>query len=153
MLRWTLMTTADRSSDMSFELNSERRGNFLHFQVTGTNTAETVLAYMAAIQETCNEQDCFRVLIEENLEGPRFDEMEVFALISEGSPDALGVFEAIAYVDAQQDFDVVKFAETVAVNRGIPIAAFSSVSDAENWMRHRSEDASGQDIFMRGDED
>jgi len=138
---------------MPFELTSECHNNFIHFRVTGENTAETVLAYMAAIRETCGHQDCFRILIEENLEGPRFDEMEVFALISEGSPTALGVFEAIAYVDAQQDFKVVKFAETVAVNRGIPIAVFESVADAENWLRHRSDDQSGQDIFFRDSDD
>ena len=32
---------------------------------------------------------------------------------------------------------MVKFVETVAVNRGIPVAVFGSVEDAENWIcRH-----------------
>jgi len=137
---------------MPFDLTFENRGNFLHARVTGSNTPESVKGYMNGVRLECEKRDCFRVLIEENLEGPRFDEMEIFALISAGSADARGFFEAIAYVDAQQEFDRVKFAENVAINRGIPIAVFGSVQDAENWLRHRSEDASGEDIF-RGEQD
>ena len=105
---------------------------------------------MFAVRDECERQGCFQVLIEENLEGPRFDVMEIFALINSGSSDALGIFEALAYVDAQQDFAKVKFAETVAVNRGIPVAVFDTVEEAANWLQHRGEDATGEDIF-RGD--
>ena len=135
---------------MSFELVCTEKSGYLHAVVTGANTPESVMGYMNRIREECLRQDCYRVLIEENLEGPRFDEMEIFALITDGSADSLGFFEALAYVDVQQDFEVVKFAETVAVNRGIPIAVFSSVADAENWIRHRHDDQSGQDIFTGG---
>ena len=139
--------------DRNYQVDIRRHGNYLHAVVTGPNTAETVVAYMGDIRQACDANDCHRVLIEEKLEGPRFDEMEIFSLITEGSSDALGFFEAIAYVDEQQDFEVVKFAETVAVNRGIPIAVFSSVPDAENWLRHRREDAPEQDIFTGEDRD
>lgn len=133
--------------DTHYQLDIDRNGTFLHAVVTGPNTAETVFGYMAEIREACEAHDCRRVLIEEQLEGPRFDEMEIFSLISEGASDALGVFDAIAYIDEKQDFEIVKFAETVAVNRGIPVAVFTSVADAENWLRHLREDAPGQDIF------
>jgi hypothetical protein len=133
--------------DTDYQLDIDRNGTFLHAVVTGPNTAETVISYMDEIREACEANDCHRVLIEEKLEGPRFDEMEIFSLISDGASDALGFFEAIAYIDEQQDFEVVKFAETVAVNRGIPIAVFSSVADAENWLRHLREDSPEQDIF------
>jgi len=136
---------------MSFELKIENKGNYLHAQVTGTNSPQSVVGYMNAIREQCEEQNCFRILIEENLEGPRFDELEIFTLISAESADALGFFEAIAYIDAQQDFDKTRFAESVAINRGIPVAVFGSAEDAANWLRHRSEDQSGEDIF-RGDD-
>ena len=136
-------------SDKPYQLDIDQQSSFLHAIVTGPNTAETVAGYMGDIQDACNERNCHRVLIEEKLVGPRFDEMEIFSLISDGAAEALGVFEAIAYIDEQQDFKVIKFAETVAVNRGIPIAVFSSVADAENWLRHRPEDAPEQDIFTR----
>ena len=132
---------------MSVTVNIEQRENFLHATVTGPNSPESVLAYMARIQAACQANDCYRVLIEERLDGPRFDEMQIFSLIQEGSPDALGFFDALAYVDEQQDYERTKFAETVAVNRGIPVAVFSTVDAAEDWIRTRSESASGQDIF------
>ena len=121
---------------MPYKLQVDNRDTYLHATVTGENTPETVKAYMQDIRDECEKQDCFRVLIEEHLTGRRFDEMEVFSLISEGSADMLGFFDALAYIDEQQDFNVSKFAETVAVNRGIPIAVFSSVADAKNWLRH-----------------
>ena len=39
----------------------------------------------------------------------------------------------------------------VQVNRGIPVAVFSSVEDARNWLRHRSEAADEQNFFVDGD--
>ena len=132
---------------MTYEVTFDRRANFIHAVATGSNTAETVFEYMNDIREECEKQSCYRVLIEEKLDGPRLDEMQIFDIILKGSPDALGVFEAVAYIDEQQDFEVVKFAETVAVNRGIPVAVFSSIADAENWLRHRPEDGTDHGIF------
>ena len=105
---------------MSYELNFDRQPNYIHAIVTGQNTAETVVQYMTDIQSECKKQDCYRVLIEENLEGPRLSEMEIFNLVSKGSSAALGFFEVLAYVDENQQFAMSKFAETVAVNRGLP---------------------------------
>lgn len=134
---------------MTYEVKVDRRANYLYARVTGPNTAETVLGYMRDLRRECETSACFRVLIEEKLDGRRLDELEIFSLIAEGSAEALGVFDAIAYVDEQQDFEIVKFAETVAVNRGIPVVVFSSVADAENWLRHRAEDSPGTDIFLQ----
>ena len=40
----------------------------------------------------------------------------------------------MAYVDVNGDSGLMRFAENVAVNRGIPIQIFSNVSDAEKWL-------------------
>jgi hypothetical protein len=74
------------------------------------------------------------VLIEERLEGPRLSTMGVFQIASEGSSQGRGFFEAIAYVDVNAEGDLMNFAETVAVNRFLPVRVFSSVSDAEKWL-------------------
>jgi hypothetical protein len=58
----------------------------------------------------------------------------VFQIASEGSNRARGVFKAIAYVDMSAKGDLMKFAENVAVNRGLPVRVFSSVRDAEKWL-------------------
>jgi hypothetical protein len=57
----------------------------------------------------------------------------------------------VNFCNTSQQFKIAKFAETVAVNRGIPIAVFSSVADAKNWLRHRSESADEQKFFVDGD--
>jgi hypothetical protein len=44
------------------------------------------------------------------------------------------MLEAIAYVDVNGASDLMHFAETVAVNRGLPIAVFSTIADAETWL-------------------
>jgi hypothetical protein len=45
-----------------------------------------------------------------------------------------GCFEAIAYVDVNAEGDLMKFAETVAVNRSLPVRVFSTVGEAERWL-------------------
>ena len=129
---------------MSYELSIEKRDNFLHATVTGTNSIETVLGYMNDVKARCATLDCYRVLIDEKLEGPRLDEMEILTLISEGSAEAAGFFDALAFVDDQMESDLSRFAETAAVNRGIPMATFSSVEDAEFWLRRQHADQSGE---------
>lgn len=121
---------------MSYEIAFEEKPNYLHVTVTGENSRENVAAYLADLRNECKKRDCYRVLVEERLVGPRLDVMDVFAIASEGSIDALGEVEAIAYVDAHAG-DLMGFAETVAVNRGMPVAVFHTVADAEQWLRQQ----------------
>lgn len=132
---------------MTYEVKFDQHFGYIHAVATGDNTADSVLGYMNDIKNECERTDCYRVLVEENLTGPRLDEMQIFSLIDKGSSDALGFFEVLAYVDQQQHFEVVKFAETVAVNRGIPVAAFNSIEEAEYWLKHREAEKDAQDIF------
>jgi hypothetical protein len=141
------------SPGMPYTLTYDRRPTYLHALVTGTNSVATVTQYMNDVRSECEKQDCYMVLVEEKLDGPRLSEMEIFSIISEGSPGALGFFEALAYVDEQQAFEISRFAETVAVNRGIPVAVFSSVADARNWLRHRATDSERQNVPPDGSED
>jgi len=130
---------------MSFEVTFEDRHDYLYVRVTGPNSPETVVGYMKRVRKECDERNCRRILIDENLDGPRLDLMEIFALVAGGSQEALGFFDAIAYVDEKQDMESVRFAETVAVNRGIPAAVFASVEDAEDWLINGRGNDSGAD--------
>jgi hypothetical protein len=60
--------------------------------------------------------------------------LDVFKIASEGCSRAKGRLKAIAYVDVNAEGDLMQFAENVAVNRGFPVAVFSSVADAEKWL-------------------
>jgi hypothetical protein len=130
-----------------YRLSFERHPRYLHATVTGTNSRDVVMRYLADIKRECEKQDCYSVLIEERLDGPRLQTMDVFAIASEGSMRALGVFHAIAYVD-QLMGDMADFAEMVAVNRGMPVRFFRNAEAAEKWLEAQEEGVREQDIFL-----
>ena len=121
---------------MSCKVNFEQRADYLHATVTGTSCRESVKQYIDEVLAECKKRQSTRLLIEECLEGPRLDGMDVFAMASEGSMRALGFFEAVAYVDPKMG-NLKDFAESVAVNRGLPIALFFSVAEAVQWLQEQ----------------
>jgi hypothetical protein len=121
---------------MSCEVTFEQRPTYIHATVTGTSSRQSVEQYIKEVLAECKKQQCSRLLIEECLEGPRLEGMDVFAMASEGSMAALGVFEAVAYVDPKMG-NLKDFAESVAVNRGLPISLFFSVEEAVQWLQEQ----------------
>ncbi len=118
----------------SYNLTIIQKPTYLHAIVTGLNTKETVMSYLREVSRECALRDCSRVLIEERLEGPRLDVIDVFEIADVGSSRALGSCRTIAYVDVNAEGDLMKFAETVAANRFLFVKVFSSVRDAEKWL-------------------
>jgi hypothetical protein len=119
---------------MTYELTITQKPTHLHAIVTGKNTKENVADYLRHIRSECISRNCYRIFIEERLEGPRLDTIDIFELAEQGSIESFGVFQAIAYIDENAAGDAMQFAETVARNRGIPIRVFSTVTDAEKWL-------------------
>jgi hypothetical protein len=119
---------------MSYTLTISQEDDYLHAIVTGANTRENVMSYLQALQRECLARNCFRVLIEERLEGPRLRTMDVYQIASEGGRQRMVVRE-IAYVDVNAEGDLMKFAETVAANRGLPVRVFRSVDEARTWLQ------------------
>jgi hypothetical protein len=119
---------------MSYKLTVHEKPTYLHAIVTGLNSRETVQRYLQELRTECIARGCFRLLLEEHLEGPRLGLMDVFTIASEGSNQVSGMFKALAYVDVNAQGDLMQFAETVAVNRRVPVAVFSNVEDAEQWL-------------------
>ena len=79
----------------------------------------------------------FRVsylLIEERLDGPRLNTMDVFSIASDEGRKALGTMKAIAYVDINAEGTLMKFAETVAIKRSLPVRIFATIAEAEGWL-------------------
>ncbi len=126
----------------SYKLTVNQTSDYLHAVVTGTNSRDNVKSYLEEVLRECMQRGCRRLLIEERLDGPRLDTLGIFQIASEMSAQAQGVFEAVAYVDVNAVGDRnLRFAEDVAVNRGLPGRMFSSVGDAERWLR--GEDGGG----------
>lgn len=130
---------------MSFHIEYEEHPAYMKAKVTGTNSRETVAAYLREVRRESKRRGRSYILIDERLEGPRLDAMDVFAIASNGSMDALGELDAMAYVDREMG-PMAEFAETVAVNRGMPVAVFSNVAEAEEWLLEQTS-VSGAKVF------
>ena len=117
-----------------YDLEFIQKPTHLHFIVRGQNTIENVKGYLAQVLKECIARGCDRVLIEENLQGPRLGTFDVFEIASEGRSWTQKAIRRIAYVDVNAVDDQMKFAENVARNRGLPMAVFSSVATAETWL-------------------
>lgn len=119
---------------MAYQLKIEQKPGYLHFTVTGRNSPDTVASYMQEVIQEVAARRCPRVLIVENLEGPRLGTMEVFSMVTAGAKRYHGMLEALAFVDLNAEGGVMRFAEDVAVNRGIPVRVFRNVEGAEKWL-------------------
>lgn len=119
---------------MSCQLTITQKPGYLHCIVTGKNSMENVAAYLQELARECEARNCFRVLIEEHLVGRRLETWDVYQLVSDGSARNLGKFQAMAYVDVNAAGELMKFAETVASNRGLPMTMFTTVPEAESWI-------------------
>ena len=119
---------------MAHQLTIQQEPHFLHVTVTGTNNADTVASYLDELRRECIARRCYRLLIEERLEGERLSTFPVYKVISEASERARGLLHALAFVDVNAQGQTMEFAETVAVNRGIPVAVFKTVAEARAWL-------------------
>ena len=119
---------------MSCQLKIVEKPTYLHAVVTGPNTMESVVGYLRDLMRECEARQCFNVLIEENLTGRRLETWDVYQIAADASAQARGVFRAVAYVDVNAHGELMKFAETVANNRGVPMTLFATVAEAERWL-------------------
>lgn len=119
---------------MAYQLQIVEKPTYLHAIVTGDNSAASVTGYMQDLLRECEARQCYNVLIEEKLKGRRLETWDVYQLASEGSARSRGMFRAVAYVDVNASGDLMKFAETIANNRGLPMSVFTTVGEAELWL-------------------
>jgi hypothetical protein len=119
---------------MPYQLQITEKPNYLHAVVTGKNTLDNVTGYLKELLRECETRQCFNVLIEERLEGRRLETWDVYQIASDASTPARGLFRAVAYVDVNAGGELMRFAETVANNRGVPMRLFATVAEAEAWI-------------------
>jgi hypothetical protein len=119
---------------MGYNLTIQQKPTYLHAVVTGDNNRENIVRYLEELLQECAARRCTKVLIEKRLEGPRLAISDIFDIISENARRALGMLRAIAYVDIYTTGEMLEFAETVAVNRALPLKVFATVAEAEEWL-------------------
>jgi hypothetical protein len=119
---------------MSYQITIIEKPTYLHAIVTGSNTLENVVGYLKDLLRESESRQCYNVLIEERLSGRRLETWDVYQIASDSSAHARGVFRNVAYVDVNAAGDLMKFAETVANNRGVPMTVFKTVAEAQEWL-------------------
>ena len=118
----------------TYQLTIEEHPLYLHAKVTGTHSAENALRFLRETHEACVQRGYSAVLLEMNLSGPSLDLTSIFGVISQRSAEATKL-RKIAYVDAsQRDPEKMRFAETVAINRGVNVRLFQDLDQAKQWM-------------------
>lgn len=120
---------------MHHRLTVESKGSYLHAVVRGTNDRATVIAYFGEVREACVKRDCYRVLVEERLEGPRFPPEVLLPLMAEVAGSAGATFEALAYVDVMAVTDTVLRLASQVVQPGARVGVFDTVAEAEAWLQ------------------
>lgn len=119
---------------IAWTLTVEMKGSYLHAVARGPNTRDAVLGYFRELREACRTRDCYRVLIEERLDGPRFPPDELQLLMAEVVAWAGPTFEAVAYVDVNAEDDTIERLAGQVVEPGMAIGIFATVADAERWI-------------------
>jgi hypothetical protein len=121
---------------LSYELRIQGAPTYLHVVVTGNNTPDVVRSYLREVQQLCANRGCTALLIEENLDGPGMPVGEIYGIVSESSDYPIARLLKVAFVNLNMEHSTsnVRFAETVARNRGVNIRAFRNVQDAQAWL-------------------
>jgi len=121
---------------MPLQLRIENRPGYLHAYVTGENTPANIRQYLADVRSACAERKCPAVLVEENLQGPGISIARIHQIVTDASEEAWPVVQCIAAVDVNpaHEFKNMKFAETVALNRGVNVRVFRTVDEARSWL-------------------
>jgi hypothetical protein len=120
---------------MDYHLAIIERTSYLHATITGASTRENVLRFLKEAYDACVARGKTAALLEMDLTGPSLDTSSIFNVIAERSGDGAKL-RKIAYVDLSvaKDDGKARFAETVAVNRGVNVRLFRVVVDAEKWL-------------------
>ena len=123
---------------MSYLFNADLKDGYLHIRIKGENTPATIRRYLNDVLNACISESCPNVLIEEDLTGPRLGIGDIFSIIEEKVGAFRPAMRLVAFVDLRATNAAnMKFAENVAVNRGVTVNVCSTVADAEKWLRKK----------------
>ena len=121
---------------MGYAVTFEEHEAYLVARVAGENTPESLRAYLADIYKACIRTGQSSVLIEENLDGPPLEPIDVYEVLKESSARTSPVVRKIAYVDVSSRHSATnpRLGETVARNRGVNVRVFPDVEAAREWL-------------------
>jgi hypothetical protein len=118
-----------------FQISLIEESGYLHARAEGPRTPENALKFLGEVYRACVQGGHTSVLLELNFEGPSLDAADIYRVISRGSEEGMRL-QRIAYVeDAMDNPDKARFAETVALNRGVNVRLFTDLESASRWLK------------------
>jgi len=124
-----------RKKESGYQATVTCAAGYVHAVIQGANTKQNIRAYMREVLEACRTARTRYLLVEERLTGLRLKTIDVYELVVAGAEDARGRLAAVAYVDVNAaDDSMMKFAESVAISRGVAVKVFSTVPAAKEWI-------------------
>ena len=119
---------------MNYHFKIEEHPKYLHAAASGKNSAENALRFLREAYEACMKCQASAVLLEMRFEGPALDTGSIYSVIAQRSETGRQL-RKIAYVaPVDPDVSKSKFAETVAINRGVNVRLFTTVEAAKKWL-------------------
>ncbi len=119
---------------MSYHLQIEEHPTYLHAAASGANTAENVLRLLRETYEACLKKQVLAVLLEMKFEGPALDTGSIYSVIAQRSDSGKQMRKVASVAQPDRDAAKPKFAETVAINRGVNVRLFATVDAAKKWL-------------------
>jgi hypothetical protein len=124
---------------MPYRFTSTFESDYVHCSVNGENTAQNVIRFLNDSMNSCVQHACNFALLEDNLQGPSLNFTEIFEIISEASHKTWPHVKRIAFVDSNpaHSEEKMRFAETVARNRGVLAKFFTNHEEAIQWLKQK----------------
>jgi hypothetical protein len=119
---------------MKYHLTLVPHPGYIHASVTGTHSAENAARFLREVREACAKLEVSAVLLEVKFSGPSLATGSIFGVIAQESV-AGKALRKVAYVDpSDRDPAKIRFAETVAINRGVNVRLFATAAEAARWL-------------------
>ena len=127
---------------MPYELSVDEQASYVHTRGTGEFSPENALRFLVESNAACRQRGKRWLLLEFGFTGPSLNGGAIYEIITARSAHG-AVFERIAYVDAsaERDLEHMRFAETIARNRGVNVRLFRNLDEARQWLSHPAGEA------------
>ena len=127
---------------MPYEFWALEYPSYLHARAVGPHSAKNLMRFLVEANVALERSGRVNLLLELALSGPCLHGGLIHEIVAERSADGAR-WSRIAYLDlsAERSLEHMRFAETLARNRGVNIRLFRSLATAQHWLTESLEKA------------
>ena len=121
---------------MSYQLNIKKEADYLHVQVTGIRTMETVMSLTTDVLSSCFEHKCSKALIDIKAMSGNLDPLDSYGFSSDYLPGLESARNLkVAVVDLEKNRNFYDMVMYNARRRGLDIYILSDVDKAVELLK------------------